>query len=214
MIKSITLLQLTLFLFTITSCKNEESKKIEILNTPISSKIQNKNNEELIEKTEPIKTPESFNILFTLKGDLDKDGISEKIIVYNTEKETDFGNERQLYIYKNTNHEWLLWKKSATAILSSAHGGMMGDPFESVSIERNCLVINHFGGSRHKWNYIHRYRYQSGDFQLIGATVYYGAPCDYFETFDYNLSNGKIDYTKETEDCEKKSSKKREQKND
>ena len=83
----------------------------------------------------------------------------------------------------------------------------MGDPFEGISIERNCIVINHFGGSRQKWNYTHRFRYQSGDFQLIGATVTFGSPCDYFFTFDYNLSNGKINYEKETEDCEHENSK-------
>ena len=83
----------------------------------------------------------------------------------------------------------------------------MGDPFDGISIEKNCIVINHFGGSRQKWNYTHRYRYQNGDFQLIGANVFSGAPCDYFETFDYNLSNGKIKYEKEIEDCDKKTSK-------
>ncbi|WP_052158165.1 hypothetical protein [Lacinutrix jangbogonensis] len=161
----------------------------------------------LVKKTELIRTPETFKILNEIEGDLDKDGVSEKIIVYDTEKETDFGTERQIYIYKKNNIKWELWKKSASAILTSEQGGVMGDPFEGISIDRNCLVINHFGGSRQKWNYTHRYRYQSGDFQLIGATVNSGAPCDYFETFDYNLSNGKISYEKETEDCENESAK-------
>ena len=100
-----------------------------------------------------------------------------------------------------------IMEKSIGAILPSQQGGMMGDPFEGISIERNCIVINHFGGSRQKWNYTHRFRYQSGDFQLIGATVTFGSPCDYFFTFDYNLSNGKINYEKETEDCEHENSK-------
>ena len=154
-----------------------------------------------------IKTPSSFKILKEIEGDLDKDGVSEKVIVYDTEKETDFGTERQVYIYKRNNDKWELWKTSIGAILPSQQGGMMGDPFEGISIERNCIVINHFGGSRQKWNYTHRFRYQSGDFQLIGATVTFGSPCDYFFTFDYNLSNGKINYEKETEDCEHENSK-------
>ena len=153
------------------------------------------------------KTPNSFKILDEIEGDLDKDGVSEKVIVYDTEKETDFGTERQIYIYKKNNDKWELWEKSIGAILPSQHGGMMGDPFEGISIERNCIVIHHFGGSRQKWNYTHRFRYQSGDFQLIGATVTFGSPCDYFFTFDYNLSNGKINYEKETEDCEHENSK-------
>lgn len=82
---------------------------------------------------------------------------------------------------------------------------MMGDPFEGISIERSCIVIHHFGGSRQKWTYTHRFRYQNGDFQLIGATVNEGSPCDYFVNVDYNLSNGKINYEKETENCDDES---------
>ncbi len=149
-----------------------------------------------------IQTPTSFTLLDETAGDLDNDGISEKVIVYDTEKETDMGTERQLYIYKKTNDQWTLWKKSVGAILPSQHGGMMGDPFAEISIERRCIVIHHFGGSRQKWNYTHRFRYQSGDFQLIGATVHFGSPCDYFFSFDYNLATGKVYYEEETEDCE------------
>jgi hypothetical protein len=175
---------LVLFMFSFMPCISQENKKFEIN-----------------------KTPNSFKILDEIEGDLDKDGVSEKVIVYDTEKETDFGTERQIYIYKKNNDKWELWEKSIGAILPSQHGGMMGDPFEGISIERNCIVIHHFGGSRQKWNYTHRFRYQSGDFQLIGATVNFGSPCDYFFTFDYNLSNGKINYEKETEDCENENSK-------
>lgn len=156
--------------------------------------------------SESFKIPESFKILDQAEGDLDKDGIPEKVIVYDTENETDMGTERQLYIYKNNNENWELWKTSVGAILPSQHGGMMGDPFEGISIERNCIVIAHFGGSRQKWNYTHRFRFQNGDFQLIGATVNFGAPCDYFFNFDYNLSNGKIIYEKETDNCEDENS--------
>jgi hypothetical protein len=166
------------------SCKSQENKKSEI-----------------------IQKPKSFKVLEEIEGDLDKDGISEKVIVYDTEKEIDLGTERHIYIYKRKNNNWKLWKKSTGAILPSEHGGMMGDPFEGISIERNCIVINHFGGSRQKWNYTHKFRFQSGEFQLIGATVNFGSPCDYFESLDYNLSNGKIKYEKEIENCEKETSK-------
>ncbi len=175
---------LVLFIFSFMSCISQENKNTEI-----------------------IQTPKSFKILDQIEGDLDKDGVSEKVIVYDTEKETDLGTERQIFIYKKINDKWELWKNSIGAILPSQHGGMMGDPFEGISIERNCIVINHSGGARQKWNYTHRYRFQSGEFQLIGATVNFGSPCDYYFNFDYNLSNGRINYEQETSDCKNKSSK-------
>jgi len=78
----------------------------------------------------------------------------------------------------------------------------MGDPFEDVRIERGSIVIDHFGGSREKWNYTHRFRFQKGGFELIGASVRFGAPCDYWDHFDYNLSTGRIDIKMEKEDCD------------
>jgi hypothetical protein len=153
-------------------------------------------------KTALIKTPTSFEILEELEGDLDNDGISEKVILYDTGKEIDLGTERQICIYKKKNDTWELWKKSVSAILGIEQGGMMGDPFEGISIEKNCIVINHFGGSRQKWRYTHSYKYQNGDFRLIGVKVISFTPCEDYEVFDYNLSNGKIKYKKEIQDCD------------
>lgn len=135
-------------------------------------------------------------------GDLDKDKVAEKVVVYDTKREIEMGTEREIHIYKKKNGNWRLWHKSIGAVLPSEHGGMMGDPFESLSIERGAIVIKHFGGSRQKWNYTHRFRYQKSSWELIGTTINYGSPCDYFEDFDYNLSTGKYIYTKEVQECE------------
>ena len=74
---------LVVFIFSCMSCKSQEIKNFKI-----------------------IKTPKSFKILEEIEGDLDKDGVSEKVIVYDTEKETDLGTERQIFIYKKTNDKW------------------------------------------------------------------------------------------------------------
>lgn len=173
-----------LFFISLISCFSQDSKSIEL-----------------------IKAPESFENIDEAEGDLDKDGIAEKVIVYNTKKETDFGTERQIYIYKKNKNNWELWKKSIGAVQPSEHGGMGSNSFEDILIERNCIVIHHFGGLRQKWSYTHRFRYQNDDFYLIGATVNFGSNCDYWENFDYNLSTGIIKYEKETENCQKETSK-------
>ncbi|MCF8247166.1 MAG: hypothetical protein K9J37_20125 [Saprospiraceae bacterium] len=150
-----------------------------------------------------IQTPKGYEVMGDAKGDLDKDNVEEKVVVFNTDRQSDFGTERELHIYKQKDGGWELWHKSLGAVLPSEQGGVMGDPFEAVAIENGSLVLQHFGGSRQKWHYTHRFRYQNNAWQLIGATVNNGAPCDYFEDFDYNLSTGKINYKKTTEDCEK-----------
>ena len=54
---------------------------------------------------------------------------------------------------------------------------------------------------RLKSSSIHKYRYQNNDFELIGFKLHEGILCDYWEDFDFNLSTGKINYKKETENC-------------
>jgi hypothetical protein len=149
-----------------------------------------------------VATPEGFTKLKEAKGDLDKDNQDEMVIVYDTKKGTELGTERQLHIFKRGGNGWTLWHKSIGAVLPSEHGGMMGDPFEGIKIERGAIVIHHYGGSKDKWNYTHRYRYQNGVWELIGATINFGAPCETRENYDYNLVTGKIEAKIDTEACD------------
>lgn len=136
-----------------------------------------------------LPAPAGFTKLKEADGDLDKDGIPEHIVVFDTKKETDFGTERQLYIYKKQGQRWKLWHKSTGVVLPSEHGGSIGDPFEGIEVQRGCLVIYHFGGTTSRWTYTHRYRFQHNNWYLIGATINVTNPnCHY----DYNLSTGNI----------------------
>lgn len=155
-----------------------------------------------IEEMPTIPIPEGMELLGEADGDLNKDGMPERVHVYDTGEEVEMGTKRMLYVYQATGDTWDIWHQSTGAVLPSQHGGMMGDPFEALRIERGSIVIDHFGGSREKWNYTHRFRFQKGRFELIGASVRFGAPCDYWDHFDYNLSTGRIDIKMETEDCD------------
>lgn len=134
-------------------------------------------------------------------GDLDKDGIDEKVIVLDTGLDGEIGTQRTLLIYKKKQDKWALWHSSQGLILDSAHGGMMGDPFMSIEIQRGAIVIEHFGGSRQKWSYTHRYRFNNKAWYLIGATINYGAPCEGFFEFDFNVTTGKATYKTYQDGC-------------
>ncbi|MGU5846076.1 hypothetical protein [Aeromonas hydrophila] len=134
-------------------------------------------------------------------GDLDKDGIDEKVIVLDTGLDGEIGTQRTLLIYKKKQDKWALWLSSQGLILDSAHGGMMGDPFMSIEIQRGAIVIEHFGGSRQKWSYTHRYRFNNKAWFLIGATINYGAPCEGFFEFDFNVTTGKATYKTYQDGC-------------
>lgn len=148
-------------------------------------------------------SPESMGKLKRVSNDLNGDGQTDYLKVVTTTEDNDgLGFKRQLIVYSGEGADLDAWYTADDVILSTEHGGMMGDPLQGVAIENGTIVINHFGGSRQKWNYTHRFRWQNNDFQLIGTTIVYGSPCDYFDELDYNLSTGKATYVRETEDCD------------
>ena len=150
------------------------------------------------EKSEKSK----FEIIAEKIGDLDKDGIDEKVIVYETNESTEYGNIREICILKKVGGEWKDWKNSKSAVLKSGEGGMMGDPFEGIEIKNGILSINFFGGSSWKWSYTDKYRFQNNRFELIGYSSNYFKLCQYWNSVDFNLSTRKLISKKEYEKCE------------
>jgi hypothetical protein len=151
-----------------------------------------------------IPIPKNYSIVDTVLGDLDKDGIKELAVAYNTKKaEEEYESvPRELIIYKKQNNKWAIWKRSNQALLGSRDGGMMGDPFEELKINNGVLVILHSGGSSWKWFRTDKYRYLNGEFDLIGYSNTYGKLCEYWEEVDFNLVTGKMIVKKEYEDCD------------
>ncbi|WP_146198804.1 hypothetical protein [Pararcticibacter amylolyticus] len=137
-------------------------------------------------------TPKFWKLKATAFGDLDKLPGDEAVAVYETPIPADVGFEQVLAIFKKKHDKWMLWHQSAGPLLDTQGGGTMGNPFEGIAIANRAIVVNHFGGSREKWSYKHIYRFQNNDWYLIGASVHFGAPCDYFVDFDYNLSTGDV----------------------
>jgi hypothetical protein len=151
-----------------------------------------------------IPIPKYYSIIESVKGDLDKDGVEELVVAYNCEEinEQNENVSRELIIYKKSNNVWTIWEKSKSVLLESTDGGMMGDPFAGIEIKNNVLNISHYGGSRWKWGYTEKYRFQNEAFYLIGYSANSGALCENWVNADFNLSTGKIIITKEYEDCE------------
>ena len=151
--------------------------------------------------------PKGYEILDSVRGDLDKDSIEELVIVYNTKEEADaksdhLGFRRELVVYKMQKTTWMKWKSSSNVLRYSDEGGMKGDPMGSIEVKKGVLSISHQGGSRWKWNHTDKYRFRNGEFELIGVDYSYGTPCEYWEMVSFNLTTGKLEYKKEIENCE------------
>lgn len=195
----------TFIILSILFCKKEEPKPAEdpIVNVetdPVLEGDQSQPKEEISNPTLP--SPKGLRNIFEAKGDLDGDKQDELVIVYETSKDTDLGFERELRIFKKKAENWDLLYKNTGVVLPSRAGGMMGDPFQDMKVETGAIVVNHFGGAREKWNYTHRYRFQNENWYLIGATTSFFAPCEISNTYDYNLSTGKLNVSSESQACD------------
>ena len=79
-------------LFLITACQEPRESQTEE-NSPAEIKPPSS-------PTYSLSIPKGYSLLAETWGDLNKDGVEEWIRIYNTDREGDFGVERELYIYE------------------------------------------------------------------------------------------------------------------
>jgi hypothetical protein len=88
------------------------------------------------------------------------------------------------------------------AVLDGDEGGVFGDPFQGLSIARGVVEIQHYGGSRDRWSFTHKYRFQNGQWELIGLQLGNTDTLDleHYDDQDINLSTGLVNAKKRGRD--------------
>ncbi len=83
---------------------------------------------------------------------------------------------------------------SDAAVLDGDEGGVFGDPFQSLEVDHGVVVITHYGGSRDRWGFTHRYRFQNGHWALTGLNIGFTDTLnlEHYENRDINLSTGLV----------------------
>ena len=115
-----------------------------------------------------------------------------------------------LIAFKNKDNSYSLSIKADKAIMLRDEGGVFGDPFQDIKIERGSILLEFYGGSNSRWYMYYRFRYQNDGWYLIGATkgsyLNTVTTMDNADEEDYNLLTG--DYIiKKFEDGEIKTTK-------
>ncbi len=151
--------------------------------------------------------PAGYSKVLEAAGDLDKDGIDDRVLVYNTnKKDGDHGLFRVMYICKIVKGSLKLWTKNTTVLRSSADCGFCVDSGInlSVKIKNNTLIIdqtfNH--NTRHYSAHKNIFRYQNGDWFLIGSTFRDYDTCDFDFKYDINFSAKEISIAETYGDCD------------
>lgn len=147
--------------------------------------------------------PKGWHILERVKGqpakvegDLNNDGINDvAMVIEGTSTTQGEAAPRSLMILLgNKNKSYSLSVTAQKAVLLSNEGGVFGDPFENITIDRGSVLLSFYGGSNYRWFNSYRFRFQDNGWYLIGATIgsYYDATRtrENADTEDYNLLTG------------------------
>ena len=141
--------------------------------------------------------PKDYDTLLygVAKGDINKDGIEDVVLaLYHKmeqsyeEIDTDSIPPRRLIILFGSKNGYSKVAESSVALLCKSCGGMYGDPFVGIEINKNVLTIYHYGGSAWRWSYKHKFQIRNGVLSLIGRTHEYYYNAGDCEKLDYPQS--------------------------
>jgi len=148
--------------------------------------------------------PKGWHVMTKTTGDLNKDGVADLAVLIEADSLVkslkEWENDQRPRIlfaaFRQPDGQYSLSVQSNESILLSNDGGVFGDPFEALEINRGSIVVRFYGGSSDRWSYVYRWRYQNKDWFLIGAT--YTASSTHngnFKVHDFNLLTGAAERT-------------------
>ncbi len=105
------------------------------------------------------------------EGDLNRDGIPDVAMVIERAEGGLEAPRSLLIAFGTKENTYSLSILAEHVILSAWEGGVFGDPFSGLSIDRGSVVVSDYGGSSTKWYHTYRFRFQDNDWYLIGATM-------------------------------------------
>lgn len=90
-------------------------------------------------------------VLAVERGDLNRDGREDAVLVL--EPQDPEQPRPLLLLTRDANGALALAKRSDKAVYCRNCGGIMGDPFQGVTVEKGRFTIEHYGGSSWRWSF-------------------------------------------------------------
>lgn len=106
--------------------------------------------------------PKDYLVLDQVDGDLNSDGLPDKIIVLKQKKEVTEEEKRPLLLLiKQKDGAFKKVAENDNIVLSAGDGGVHGDPYYGISIKKGFFSVERFGGSGWRWNQVITFKYNS-----------------------------------------------------
>lgn len=110
--------------------------------------------------------PTGYRLLDMETGDLNRDAYPDKLLVLDSITADTQGNESRrplLLLTANAQGQYALAARNDRTVMCSDCGGMMGDPYQGLTIKNGYFSVEHYGGSAWRWTHIITFKYNPTD---------------------------------------------------
>ena len=130
---------------------------------PFDSSIEDQLKSQIaqIKAGKKIVLPTNYALIDSSVGDLDQNGYDDIAVVIE-QGDGSYSGSRRIYIYLNKDGSYELSQVNTSLILGRKEGGVLGDPYDSISISEGKLHVNFYGGSSYRWSLDYSFQYQDG----------------------------------------------------
>ncbi|GGK59568.1 hypothetical protein ACD591_11510 [Rufibacter glacialis] len=137
-----------------------------------------------------LKKPDFSHKVIEAIGDLNKDGLPDKVIVSQDTLQEQAPYRLQIF-FKDPKGRYNLIATSTKIIApqypDGREGYETGNRFSEVTIKNGVVSV---GFELLRGHYVHKFRFQNGNFELIGFSKVASDGRGVMETIDFNLSTG------------------------
>jgi hypothetical protein len=178
--KIIYFIALSIILLSLISCDKSKKEKLSIVKedfTENKKEIKDTISEAIIENKTSDFIPEGFKLFEEIKGDLNKDGIDDCILIIKTINKENIikhefrgeldRNRRGIIVLLNENGNYKMVLRNSECFSSeNEEGGAYYAPELSLEIKNRNIYIHYAHGRNGYWKYT--FRLKKSDFELIG----------------------------------------------
>lgn len=159
-----------------------------------------------IPKAIAVHVPKGYQVLDTTVGNLNLDNIPDLLIALKSPLEDTSTNLEDpvhrplLILFGNANGSYTFGFRNDNIVYCILCGGVLGDPFNGLTIKNGYFTVEHYGGSNWRWtNYItFKFNPKNKHFYLhrIDQTSYHTSKPDKIEkTIKTQKNFGVVDFT-------------------
>lgn len=98
--------------------------------------------------------PEGYVVLDSVRGNLNGDAYEDMLLLLTVDESADsfeWAKRPLLILTGDEMGKLKLVAQNNKVVYSGDSGGMLGDPYQEISIKNGCFTIFHYGGSRWRW---------------------------------------------------------------